>query len=77
VAIKGVPDSRPPARIVDRVEAAEHLVRRGINVVLVIDPDAGAAALPTGGPGRVAIMVGRLDDPIVRASAQEMAAELF
>jgi len=71
------PDSLPPARVVDRVEEAVRLVRQGTNVVLVVDPDVGPIPGLAGGPGRLAVMVGRLDDPTVRAAATEMAAELF
>lgn len=46
-------------------------------MVLVVDPDAEAVPHPIGGPGRMAVMVGRLDDPAVRAAALEMAGELF
>ena len=52
-------------------------MRQGTNVVLVIAPNAGAVALPTDGPGRLAVMVGPIDDPAVTAAAREMAAELF
>ncbi len=52
-------------------------MRAGDDVVLVVDPDAGSGGAPDGGPGRLAVMVGRLEDPAVRAAAREMAAELF
>jgi hypothetical protein len=69
-----------PARIVESIEEAADLTRRGTNVVLVVSPDAEdpeAGVYPTGGPGRLALMVGRIDDPAVRAAAREMAGELF
>jgi hypothetical protein len=58
-------------------EEAADLMRRGTNVVLVLDPNAAPAVCPTGGPGRVAVMVGDSADPAVRAAAREMVAELF
>jgi hypothetical protein len=75
--VSPVADQLPRARVVDRVDEADRLTRQGVNVVLVVDPVAGAVARPIGGPGRLAVMVGRLDDPAVRAAALEMAAELF
>jgi hypothetical protein len=71
-----VPDPIEGAIIVDRVEKAAVLMEQGTNVVLVVDADA-APVRPAAGPGRLAVMVGRLDDPTVRAAAEEMAAELF
>ncbi len=71
------PRPRPPAQVVDRIEEAARLIQHGTNVVLVVDPEAAAVAGFTRGPGRLAVMVGRLDDPGVRAAAVEMAAELF
>jgi hypothetical protein len=76
-AVNRVADPPRRARVVDRVDEADRLTRQGVNVVLVVDPVAGAVVHPTGGPGRLAVMVGRLDDPAVRAAALEMAAELF
>jgi hypothetical protein len=46
-------------------------------VVLVVSPDADAVVYPTGGPGRLALMIGPIDDPAVMAAAREMAEELF
>jgi hypothetical protein len=66
-----------PARIVDSREEAAELVRQGTNVVLVLAPNAAEMTRPTDGPGRLAIMVGLIDDPAVMAAALEMAAELF
>jgi hypothetical protein len=66
-----------PARIVDSCDEAAELVRQGTNVVLVIAPNAGDTTRPTDGPGRLAVMVGLIDDPAVRAAALEMASELF
>lgn len=71
-----------PARVVDSREEAAELVRQGSNVVLVIapnagDPNAGEMTRPTDGSGRLAVMVGLIDDPAVMAAALEMAAELF
>jgi hypothetical protein len=66
-----------PARVVDSREEAAELVRHGTNVVLVIAPNEGAMMHPTEGPGRLAVMVGLIDDPAVMAAALEMAAELF
>jgi hypothetical protein len=43
----------------------------------VIAPDAGYVPALGSGPGRVAVLIGRLEDPIVRSAAEEMAAELF
>jgi hypothetical protein len=62
---------------VDDAATAADLLVRGVNVVLVVDPDACPVALPEEGPGRLALMMGRLTDPGVRAAAQAMAAELF
>jgi hypothetical protein len=67
----------PNPVVVDDVTAAAALVARGVNVVVVVDPDADPVRLPPAGPGRVALMVGRLADPEVRAAAEAMAAELF
>ena len=72
-----MPDPPPSARVVASVEEAAELVQQGVNVVLVLDPGAGAVVGPTGGPGRVALLVGDTDDPAVMAAAREMAAELF
>jgi hypothetical protein len=72
-----VPDPPVTAVIVDRAEEAAVLMAKGTNVVLVVDAGADPVALPAAGPGRVAVMVGRLDDAAVRAAAEEMAAELF
>lgn len=69
--------SSPPARIVASIEAAADLLRQGTNVVLVLDPDAGPVVGPPDGPGRLALMLGRVDDPAVMAAAREMLAELF
>ena len=66
-----------PARVVDSRDEAAELVRQGTNVVLVIAPNAGDMTRPTDGPGRLAVMVGLIDDPAVMAAALEMAAELF
>ena len=63
--------------IVDRAQVAAELARQGTDVVLVIEPDAGYVPTLGGGPGRVAVLIGRLEDPIVRSAAEEMAAELF
>jgi hypothetical protein len=71
------PHPRPPARVVDSLEEAADLVRQGTNVVLVTDRDAAAVRYAAGGPGRLALMVGPIDDPAVMAAALEMAAELF
>jgi hypothetical protein len=67
----------PGPRIVDRVEEAAELMTQGTDVVLVLDPGVGHITLPSGPPGRLAVLVGRLDEPAVRAAAEEMAAELF
>ena len=72
-----VPDPLVTAVIVDGVEEAAVLMATGTNVVLVVDAGADPVTLPTAGPGRLAVMAGRLDDPAVRAAAEEMAAELF
>ena len=71
------PHPRLPARVVDRAEEAADLMRQGTNVVLLTDPNAESVVYPTGGPGRLALMVGRIDDPAAMAAAREMAAELF
>jgi hypothetical protein len=63
--------------VVTTIEEAAELVRLGTNVVLVLDPDSATVVGPTDGPGRLAIMVGRIDDPAVMAAAREMGAELF
>ena len=67
----------PPARVVDQVDEAADLIRQGINVVLVTDPNTAAVGYPTGGPGRLALMAGPMDDPAVVEAARQMAAELF
>ncbi len=71
------PPPLPPARIVGGVAEAAELISEGTDVVLLLDPDAGPVTLPSGGPGRLAILVGRPDDSAVRAAAEEMVAELF
>jgi hypothetical protein len=63
--------------IVDRDSLAADLVQQGTDIVLVIDPDAAYVPVSRRGPGRVAVLIGRLDDPGVRSAAEEMAAELF
>ncbi len=63
--------------IVDRASVAVELARQGTDVVLVVDPDANYVPTESGGSGRVAVLVGRLEDPDARAAAEEMAAELF
>jgi hypothetical protein len=63
--------------VVDDVVAAARLIAAGQNVVLVVDPDGDQVAWPSGGPGRLAVLVGSVDDPAVRAAAEVMAAELF
>jgi len=62
--------------IVDPAEADE-LVHRGVDVVLIVDSEAGHVARPAGGPGRLAVLVGPAGDPAVRAAAEQMSAELF
>jgi hypothetical protein len=73
---------RPPVRVVDNSEDAADLIQQGMNVVLVVDrdagePNAGEVVRLAGGSGRLAVMVGRSGDPAVMAAALEMAAELF
>jgi hypothetical protein len=63
--------------VVDDVPVAVELLAGGINVVLVMDPGCGQAAVPAHGPGRLAVLVGRSADPEVLVAAEEMAAELF
>ncbi len=70
-------DLGPPARVVDQVGEAADLIRRGVDVVLVTGPNAAAVGYPTEGPGRLALIVGPVDDPAVVEAAREMAAELF
>lgn len=67
------------AAIVDSAEEATRLLDRGQNVVLLVDPDAAQVVWPAGGrgAGRLAVLVGRPDDPVARAAAAAMAAELF
>jgi hypothetical protein len=67
----------PAAVVVDDVATAAELVGRGLNVVLVIDPDAPGRDLPPDGPGRLEVMVGHWADPAVQVAARAMAAELF
>ncbi|HET6875037.1 MAG TPA: hypothetical protein VFH70_09675 [Acidimicrobiales bacterium] len=55
-------------------EEARLWVSAGHRVVLVVAPD-GAVVQPI--PARMAVMVGDLSDPVVRAAAEEMAAELY
>lgn len=59
----------------DVAEAVE-LVRRGIDVVLIVGADT---ALPSieGSTGRLAVMVGDPSDPPTQAAAREMDEELF
>jgi hypothetical protein len=67
-----------PARVVvEEVAAVADLLAVGINVVLVTDPDGGQVARPPEGRGRLAVLVGRITDPLVLAAAEEMATELF
>jgi hypothetical protein len=63
--------------VVDEVKEVGALVRGGVDVVLLVDPAAGHVSLPAGGPGRVAVLIGRLDDEAARSAAAQMAAELF
>jgi hypothetical protein len=77
VTANRAPEPRPPAPVVHRVQEAADLIRQGTHVVLVTDRDDGTSVYPTGGPGRLALMVGPIDDPAVMAAAREMAAELF
>jgi hypothetical protein len=63
--------------VVDDVAAAAEFLACGINVVLVLDPGGDQVALPADGPGRLAVLVGRIADPLVLVAAEEMAAELF
>jgi hypothetical protein len=77
VTANRAPHPRRPARVVLDIEEAADLVRQGTNVVLVTDRDTETAEYAAGGPGRLALMVGPIDDLAVIAAAQEMAAELF
>jgi hypothetical protein len=63
--------------VVGQVAAATSLLARGIDVVLVVPPDGDHECLPATGPGRLAVFVGRLEDPAVWEAAEAMAAELF
>jgi hypothetical protein len=65
------------AQVVDNLEAATELLAQGVDVVLVIEAGAVEGALPAGGPGRLAVLVGSVADPEVRVAAEAMAAELF
>jgi hypothetical protein len=55
-------------------EEARRWVAAGHRVVLVVASDA-TVLRPI--PARMALMVGDLSDPAVRAAAEEMAAELY
>jgi hypothetical protein len=59
------------------VAVAGELLAEGVNVVLVADPACGEVVLPAPGPGRLAVLVGSLDDPVVAAAAAAMGSELF
>lgn len=63
--------------VVDQASAAFRLAQQGASVLLVVDPDDDYVALPATGSGRLAVMVGHLDDVGVRSAAEEMAKELF
>jgi hypothetical protein len=71
------PNQTGGVAIVDRAPVAAALAEQGTDVVLVLDPDAGYVPSQRRGPGRVAVLIGRLEDPVVRSAAEEMAAELF
>jgi hypothetical protein len=63
--------------IVERVADAAEWLQRGRDVVLLVEPDGGQVVWPAGGPGRMALFVGSLDEPATRAAAATMAGELF
>ena len=56
------------------------LLARGVDVVLVVAGDSGAASAvrnPGQTAGRLAVMVGDTSDAATMAAAREMDAELF
>lgn len=59
----------------DPAEALE-LVRRGRNVVLIVNEETVATPVEEG-KGRLAIFVGDPSDPATHATAHEMDEELF
>jgi hypothetical protein len=63
--------------VTDDPEQAAAVVAAGGLAVLVVD-DSRAGSLPwPEGPGRMALLVGREDDPVARAAAASMDRELF
>jgi hypothetical protein len=67
--------------VVEDPAVAAALVAAGSRVVLMIDPDSPDQDSPRTvwpeGPGRLAVFLGRPDDPAARSAAAEMAKELF
>lgn len=63
--------------VVDDPKEALELAQDGIDVVLVLAPEAACVSLSPAGPGRVAVLVGAADDPRVAEAAAEMHRELF
>jgi hypothetical protein len=77
VRLVRTPAGPPRGSVVDTAAEADRLVRQGQNVVLLVDPGADQVIRPRRAEGRLALFVGEVGDPAVRAAAAVMAGELF